>query len=376
MDDGMEHTPPAAAASLPISDLVREPCPSCGSELAYSAELTGLHCDYCGFFSELDRASDKIVERSLAEVAAQEIHYSPEDDGQKVVECQNCGARYMLDADQVQVVCGFCGSTRVNEEAFSHRFIRPVGIIPFYISRREAEQRFRKWVSRGFFQPNALKRLARLKKLHGIYLPFWTYDAQTESDWQGEAGYYYYVNRTRMVGGKRVTTRVRKVRWRHRSGHLSHFFDDVLIPATGGLQVADVQRIEPYRLNELINFDVRYMLGWEAEVYSIGVDKGYELAAREMDRRIRQMCSAQLGGDTQRNLHVQSRKFNQTFKHIVLPLWMASYTYRNKTYRFFINGQTGKIVGDKPVSWVKIALLVLFFVAIMAGIYYLRARSG
>jgi DNA-directed RNA polymerase subunit RPC12/RpoP len=364
-----DHSAPTINESLSL------PCPSCGSELRYSAEHRKLRCDYCGYVEEIDHSNDKVVEKSLTDAANKLADFVPEDFGKKVFDCQNCGAKFMVESEKVKVKCGFCGSTKVNLEAYQHQYIQPVGIIPFYVSRDEAESKFKDWIRRGWFHPSKLKRMAALEDLHGIYLPCWTYDAQTESDWRGDAGYYYYETRMVRVNGKMQPQQVQKIRWQHRSGHLSHFFDDILVVASGGLEQKALERILPFRLEEVVNFDPRLMMGWESEIYNLEVDKGYQVADEIMDFKIRHMCSAQLGGDTQRNLRVSSQKFEQTFKHIILPAWICSYTYRDKLYHFSINGQTGKVHGQKPISWIKIAILVVLFALIIVGIYYLR-ESG
>ena len=358
-----------------IKGALNLPCPSCGSKLAWSAKKKKINCDYCGYEEEIDHANDKVVEKSLADAVAQVEDFSPEEVGKKVFDCQSCGAKFMVEQDRVKVSCGFCGSTNVNLEAFDHQYVQPIGIIPFYISRDEAVKLFDKWLKHGWFHPNKLKHLASLESLHGVYIPFWTYDAQAEADWSGEAGYYYNETIRVNINGKMQTKNVQKVRWQRRSGHLSHFFDDILVVASGGLEQRHVERVLPFQLGEVVNFDPRLMIGWEAEVYSLQVDKGYQIADQVMDTKLRHMCAAQLGGDTQRNLHINSCKDSQTFKLIILPIWISAYRYNNEVYRFTINGQTGRVHGKKPLSWVKIGFVVLLFVLFIVGVWYLR-ESG
>lgn len=348
------------------------PCPSCGSELSWNAEHKKIACGHCGYMEEMNQNKDKVVEKSLAKAAEKVDDFVPEESGKKVFDCQNCGAKFMVESEKVKVNCGFCGSTKVNLEAYNHQYVQPVGIIPFYISKDQANEQFLDWIKVGWFHPSKLKHLAAVEDLHGIYIPFWTYDAQTESDWRGDAGYYYYETRMVNRNGKMVSEQVQKVRWVHRSGHLSHFFDDVLVVASGGLNQKDLERILPFQLEEVVNFDPRLIVGWESEIYNLEVDKGYGVADEKMDHKIRNMCSAQLGGDTQRFLNITSNKFNQTFKHIILPVWICSYTYKNKTYHFTINGQTGKVYGNKPLSWVKITILVLVVALIIFAIVMLN----
>ncbi len=358
-----------------IQNAIHLPCPSCGSQLRYSAKAKKISCDYCGYLEDIDDSTDKVVEQSLSNTMSLVKDYVPEEVGKKVFDCGSCGAKFMVESDRLKVSCGFCGSTNVNLEAFDHQCIQPVGIIPFYISRDEATSSFKKWIRRGWFHPSKLKSLAAMEDLHGVYIPFWTYDAKTESEWSGQAGHYYYETEQVRIKGRMQTKKVQKVRWHQRSGRLSHFFDDILVAASRGLEQRVVERILPFRLGEVVNFDARLMVGWEAEIYQIEVDEAYHIADLIMDDKIRHMCSAQLGGDTQRNLHVSSSKSGQTFKHIILPIWISSYMYNNKIYHFTINGQTGKVYGNKPISWLKIAILVLIFVLFMVGVWYLR-HSG
>ncbi len=348
------------------------PCPSCGSKLEYSAEKKSIYCGHCGYTEDVDPSNDQVVEQNLNQALGNAPKIIAESYGKKVFDCQSCGAKFMVESDKVKVNCGFCGSKNVNVEAFDHQLIQPQGIIPFQVSRFEAERFFNKWIKQGFFHPNKLKRLAAIEDLHGIYLPFWTFDAHTESDWSGEAGTYYYETRRVRVNGQMQTQQVRHTKWNYRRGHLKHFFDDILVVASGGLEQIHMERVLPYKLEEVVNFDPRLMVGWEAEIYNLEFDQGYEVADVIIDQKIRNMCSSQLGGDTQRNLHVNSHKHGQTFKHIILPVWISSYKYQNKIYHFTINGQTGKIYGKKPISWFKVAALVLVFVLFILGVYLLR----
>ncbi len=354
-----------------IESSVQLPCPSCGSRLHYSADSQKITCDYCGYLEDVNTANDKVIEKSLHDAVAKVADFIPEEKGKRVYDCDNCGANFMVDSDHVKINCGFCGSTKVNVQAFDHQYIEPSGIIPFYISRAEANKIFKKWVSKGWFHPSKLSRLDEVEQLHGVYLPFWTYDANVSASWSGEAGHYYYENVRMQVNGRMQNQRVQKTRWSRRSGKLNHFFDDVLVVAADGLKQQDVQRILPYRLSEVVNFDPRLMVGWEAEIYNIEVDNGYQIGDGIMNSRLRNMCSAQLGGDTQRNLHVSSNKSNQTFKHIILPVWLCSYYYNSKLYHFTINGQTGRVYGKKPKSWWKIGFAVLLVILFILAIVFL-----
>ena len=113
------------------------------------------------------------------------------------------------------------------------------------------------------------------------------------------------------------------------------------------------------------------MLGWEAEIYDVEVDEGYDQADGIMDKRLRDLCSMELGGDTQRSLSIQTKKYLKTFKHVILPLWISSYKYNNKIYHFTINGQTGKVGGKKPISPFKVAFAIILGILIILSLVFL-----
>lgn len=364
------------SSTLVIEKILQAPCPSCGAKLAYSAEKKTIYCAYCNYSKEVDKANDQIQEKSLAEYLKSIVNYVPEKDEKKLFECKNCGARSMVDMDLPKIKCTFCGSDNVNEEAFEHKLVLPQGILPFKIPKAQSEQAFKSWITKGWFHPNDLKKLANIDALKGIYIPFWTYDAQTDSTYEGEAGFYYYETQTVWVNGKPQTQQVRKIRWEYRSGSISQFFDDVAVTASKAVSQDWASKILPYELTDVVNFDKSLLLGWEAEVYSVPPEIGWNTAEQIMDEQIKAICIQKMGGDTYRNLRVQTFKSKQTFKHIILPLWLCSYQYKNKQYHFSINGQTGKIDGTKPLSIYKIMLVILLILLLVAGLWFIQGNSS
>lgn len=373
MDEQDLNRPPSTQMQEKITQLA---CPTCGGQLTYSAEKKKISCGHCGYSEDVTKANDMIKEQSLQSAYNQMRSFTPASVQKKVVECQSCRSQLMIDEKDVSVRCNFCGSEKVNEASFTKNLIQPQGIIPFVITKKDSVEKFRKWIKEGWFRPNALKRLAQLGDLHGIYVPFWTFDAETNSNWSGEAGFYYYETESYYENGEHKTRQVRRTRWEWRSGSFSKDFDDVLIVASKGLPRNIIEKIYPFRLNEATNYDPKVMVGWEAEIYSVEVNDGYKMAEDVMDNEIRAIARRELGGDTQRGLSVSTDKWGQTFKHLILPVWLCTYRYNNKSYQFAVNGQTGKINGEKPFSWVKITLFILFLIAIGVGIYFLVNMSS
>lgn len=354
-----------------LDRVLEAPCPSCAGKLQYDADHMMIACKYCGFKEDFDKANDRVNEQSLRDALDSYQTYTPSGTEKKSYECSSCGSKVMVDGETVYIRCSFCGSKNVNEEAFEKNYIQPSGVIPFAYSENKAQDVFKKWIAEGFFTPGKLKKLSFINAIKGVYIPFWTYDAQTNSHWSGYAGKYYYVTKTRYVNGKTESYQERRTEWIWREGVHSKFFDDVLVSSSKGVTQQAAQGIYPYDLKQVVNFNSKLLLGWQAEIYSIDVKNGYTTAEHIMAKTIEEECARMCSIDTYRDLHVRSQYTNQTFKHILLPLWICSYEFNGKTFRFMINGQTGKIEGSKPVDVVKVVLVVLAVLILIATLYFL-----
>ena len=348
-------------------------CPNCGNpDLAYSADHEALHCGHCGYNRELPKDNDNIREHPLHLSASLIDTQARLQIEQQVFHCESCGSEISAPQDQVRIECPFCGSEKINENATETRVIKPAGVLPFSIAQKEALQSYKSWLTRGWFTPNGLGRHARLEKMHGVYLPFWTFDAYTRSSWTAEAGYYYFENkRVRDANGNVRTVQVRKIRWRPARGRHEHAFDDVLVSASHGLEQTLCNKIQPFKLPELVNYDPHYLLGWDTELYQKDLKEGFRTADRMMDEALYQACAREVPGDTFRFLRIDTHKEGLTFKHILLPVWIANYRYKSKLFQFAVNGQTGHVAGKKPKSPWKIALAVIGGIILALLIYFL-----
>jgi hypothetical protein len=267
------------------------------------------------------------------------------------VKCQSCQAISVFDPERVGQRCEFCGSAQLVpyeqvKEAFS-----PESLLPFAINESRARELVRAWYGRQWLAPNNLKKRALTDTVRGLYLPYWTFDANVQASWTAESGEYYY----EMVNGKRV----QRVHWSPASGDLSHVFDDELVPASTGVSAGLLRKIEPFPTASLIPYDPGYLAGWTVERYQIDLVSAAARSRDAMDEKLRQLCAANVPGDTHRNLQVDAHYSDQRFKHILVPVWLLTYTYGAKVYQVVANGVTGRMAGDRPWSWVKIMLLVI-----------------
>jgi hypothetical protein len=342
-------------------------CPACGAEAQWNPAKKALICPFCGVTSpaqaELNAKGEQvIVEHDL--VAA--LRSIPDDQrgwqAKKIsVKCQSCQAISVFDPERVGQRCDFCGSTALVPYEEIKEAFRPESLLPMKISETVVRESIRRWYGTRWFAPNKLKRGALTDLVKGLYIPYWTFDAQVHADWTAESGYYYYVTESyRDSNGNTQTRQVQKVRWEPSSGSLDHFFDDELVPASRGVQEAMLRQIEPFpTTTELVPYNAGYLSGWVVERYQIDLVTAAHEAREEMDAEMERLCAAQVPGDTHRNLQVQADYSGQTFKHILTPIWLLTYNYGTRNFQVVINGYTGVIAGKYPKSWIKITLAVL-----------------
>jgi hypothetical protein len=331
-------------------------CPACGGEAHWNPAKQALVCPFCGTESpatlEARTAATVIVEHDLAAA----LRSIPDEArgwqaAKTSVKCQSCHAISVFDPDKIAQRCAFCGSAQLVPYAEVKDAFRPESLLPLKVSEAQARDLIKQWLRRQWLAPNALKSKALTDTVKGIYLPYWTFDAHADAQWTADSGKYYYTG-----SGK---NRRRHVRWTPASGQLSHTFDDELVCASTGVHTGRLKAIEPFPTRELIPYDAGYLAGWTVERYQIDLIGAAQRSREQMDAALRQMCAAQVPGDTHRNLQVSAVFSDQRFKHILVPVWLMTYVYSAKSYQVVVNGATGEVAGERPWSWIKITLLVI-----------------
>ncbi|WP_341368732.1 TFIIB-type zinc finger domain-containing protein [Yoonia sp. BS5-3] len=355
----------------------RFPCDACGSDLRFDPGDHQLICDHCGNVQPIAEDgpwTGAIKELDFKRGVDQELS-SAEIEETRVVTCPNCGAQTEFDSDLHAAECPFC-ATPVVTDTGTHRHIKPRGLLPFELEEDRARDAVTDWLGRLWFAPNGLTEYARKgRKMNGIYVPYWTFDADTKSRYTGQRGTHYYETKTVMRDGKRQKVRVRKTRWRNVSGRVARFFDDVLVLASKSLPKRYTDGLEPWDLSALEPYKPEYLAGFRAEGYQVELVDGFDEARAYMDRMIRRDIKYDIGGDDQRIGSVNTAVSDVTFKHILLPVWLAAYKYRGKTYRFVVNGRTGRVQGERPYSAWKIAIAVILGLILALGAGFVIANS-
>jgi len=341
-------------------------CANCAAKMEFVPGADAQECPYCGHENPIPKSEADIKELDFRSYLAK-LSESEQTEEHLTVRCDDCGAETTTEPNVTARECPFCGSHIVST-ASSTKHIKPASLLPFKVTHKEGRDRFAKWIASLWFAPNSLKNIAKQDdKLSGMYVPYWTYDSDTTSFYRGERGEHYWETQhyTTRENGKTVhkTRRVRKTRWYPASGTVWGSFDDVLVLASDSLPRKYTERLEPWDLQNLVSYKDDYLSGFRAESYHVDLAEGFDHARQSMDVHIRTLVRRDIGGDEQRISSVRTQHDNVTFKHVLLPVWISAYRYKNKTYRFLINGRTGEVQGERPWSWAKIALLVAGLIA-------------
>ena len=359
-----ETVPASVAGAEPIPFT----CPSCGAQTAYAAGTTTLRCPSCGFEQAI--ASTRAVEEHSYDQWAALPAKPVATIGAQVLTCQGCGAT--TESDLLAGACQFCGGVLVAQQN-PPGLVPPEAVVPFGIDKRGADDAFVTWVRSRRFAPGALKGVGATEAIVGTYIPHWTFDAQTATDYTGERGEHYYVTETFTVSdgdGKshQETRQVQHTRWYNASGHVSRFFDDVLVPASHHLPPERLEKAGPWTLSTAVAYEPDYLAGYSALRYDVDPDVGRQAAADQMKPVIRNDCRQDIGGDEQRVHRMDVNYAAVMFKLVLLPLWIASYIYAGKSYQVVVNANTGEVVGDRPFSKLKIALAVVAGLIVVAAV--------
>ena len=358
------------------------PCQSCGADLTFAPGSTSLKCEYCGHEQvigggDADGASQVIQEHDFREglQRARRIPASGLVQNGQEVECKACGARTVVEGRSDH--CPYCDSPVVVAQAAKEELFAPESLLPFKLDRREARKKFEQWVASLWFAPSGLGQRAAADRIDGVYLPHWTYDSQTTTHYTGQRGEHYWEEESYTdAQGKRQTRRVRKTRWYPCSGVVRVPFDDVLVCASKSLPRWLTERLEPWDLHDLKPFEPAFLSGFVTERYAIDLEAGFKVAEGRMADVIRGAIRRDIGGDEQRIGSMRVHHANTTFKHLLLPLWISSFRWHGKVFRFTVNARTGEVAGERPWSWVKIALLVLAIVAVVAIVAVIASQGG
>jgi hypothetical protein len=336
-------------------------CPFCGTESPYQFDTTS------GKVAELDLVT------TLRDLPDEERGWQTE---RRTVQCQSCKAVMVFDPERVGQNCEFCGSPALVSYDEIKAPIRPQGVLPFKIDKTRVREDIRRWWKSKWLAPGRLATAALVDTVRSLYIPYWTFDARVHCPWEAEAGYHYYVQvEDRDSKGNRVTRQEQRTRWEPASGVVDHVFDDEPVPGTQGLPLALLRQVEPFPTQDVLLYNTAFLSGHVVEHYKVVLLDAAKQSQEQMQAALEALCGQQVPGDTYRNLRIHPTYSGQTFKHVLVPVWLLTYNYGARAFQVIVNGYTGRIAGKYPYSVWKIVLLVL--VALIAlGVFLVLQESG
>ena len=358
--------------------LAKHACAACGAQAEWSPARQALVCSHCGTVAptELDRNTGKVCEidlvRALRELPDELRGWQV---AKRSVRCRSCQAVSVFDPARVGQSCDFCGSSELVDYDEIKAPLRPQSLLPFRIEVARAREAVRGWLRGRWLAPGSLGRKAAFDAVHGVYLPYWTFDAAVHCRWTAESGTYHYTTETvRDSRGRQQSRRVRHVRWSPAAGEIDHAFDDEPVPATRGVDHDLLRRIEPFPTHELVPYDTAYLAGFVVEHYQVVLIDAAQRARESMVQQLRVLCGRQVPGDTHRNLEVDPTFAGETFKHVLVPVWLLTYRWDGRAWQVVANGATGAVAGRYPKSPWKVALLVLAGLVAVVALVFLQSR--
>lgn len=340
-------------------------CPTCGAAMKFDSQTQMLACEQCDLHIDVPS-----YERMAAGEQNKTEHFynvpNLEQMNVKVYHCSSCGAELVSDEFTSAVMCSFCGNPSLVEDRLQGAY-KPQRIIPFKIDKEGAKAAYQGWVKKGKLTPSTLATQSTIEKISGIYVPFWLYNYNAESRMSADA--------------KRIRSSTRGDTEYTYTDHY-HVYRDVEadfvgIPADASAKMADdiMDKMEPYYYNELQPFAMPYLSGYLSERYNFTSNQMLMRVGNRVNQYITELARKTISGyDVVNVVNNQVRMTNTSCEYVLLPVWVLNCKYKESYFHFVLNGQTGKIVADRPISKKKVAVygigifLLSFFILSIGGL--------
>lgn len=358
--------------------VVQYKCPNCGSDLSFDSATGKLLCPSCGHTMSIDQVPkadhDATIHEDNPDVGAFDpkdiedefsydytgeagpSHSTFQESDVREYHCDNCGATIITDKDTTATQCSFCGSPVILFDRLSGA-LAPAKVIPFRISQQEAQEKFKKWCKKGRFMPNSFKAADRVKKITGMYIPFWLYDMNGKGDVDATC--------TRVKSYTSGEYRVTETSYFHVYRKFNLNYLKIPVDASEKMNDGLMDKMEPYDYSDLKPFEMPYLAGFLAEKYNYTDSDLYPRVRERVNEYVDSYVRETMSGYTTTKINRKDVNISthNTF-YTMLPLWMVYYDYQDSEHIFAMNGQTGKIVGKPPIDKGKVVKWWLFMSAL------------
>ena len=352
-----------------METLLEYKCPACGGALQFSSDSQKMQCPYCD--TELDVEALRELDQALENADQEQMQWQSdsaqwqeeEQESLREYVCHSCGGQILTDATTGATVCPYCDNPVVVAEQFSG-CLRPDLVIPFKLDKEAAKAALSKHLSKKPLLPKLFRTENRIEAIQGVYVPFWLFDSDVKADIR------YRATRVKMWSDSRynyVRTYHYSVR---RAGKIG--FDAVPVDGSSKMENRLMESIEPYDLSQAEDFQTAYLAGFLADKYDVDTQQ-CSLRANDRIRNSTQQefASTVIGYSSVVPVSTNLQLKNGRVRYALYPVWLLSTNYKGKPYRFAMNGQTGRFVGDLPVDWGKFFLWWAGLFATISGLTYL-----
>ena len=355
--DGITIYAPRTEKPSEIEKTTTYTCPKCGASTKFNVSAGGIACEHCGYSSQ----PDSLTVGTRAEEFEFTLDTLEREKGlgedRRILNCEQCGAVLSVPAKSITITCPFCASNRVSLSESALNELQPKHLIPFKVQPNEIRQYAKDWLGKGWFHPEELSQQAQMSQFTGVYLPFWTFDSNINANWKAEVGYekqerYYDAN------SKSWKTRT-KIVWKWESGQIHLRIDDLLVKGSAKVSQTILERITPFDMHALKEYNPDFLAGWHAQQYDINLSKAWEKGKALMREAAKKNCYADIPTHHVRNFSMVADFADEAWRYILLPVYISAYKFEDEIFQIMINGQNGTIAGQKPVAWWKIWLAIL-----------------
>ena len=354
------------------------PCRQCGGQLEFAIDIQQLRCPHCGNVEEIVDDDERVVveqdfRSALATLRSGALaRTGPQVEGEKEVVCQNCGGHTTFTGSLTATRCPYCATPIQRDDVHDAPTRLAVdGVLPFSVDPKAAKEAIDRWIDSRWFAPNEFKRYSTTGSFTSVYAAYFTYDAETTTQYTGQRGDNYTVT---VGSGQNQRTEVR-TRWSHRAGTVHDHFDDLPVLANDGFDPRHIQALEPWPTQAAKPFSAEYVAGHLSRTYDHDVEECFTTAKARIEAEVRETVKRDIGGDIQRISSMNVHYGMLGYKHLLLPVWLLTVMYQQQPFQVFINGVTGEVHGERPWSTIKIAAAVVLAL-VVAGILFVLYRSS
>ncbi|MEO1414216.1 MAG: hypothetical protein AAFW00_03015 [Bacteroidota bacterium] len=338
-------------------------CPRCGKKLKYDRGKRGLKCSNCRYSRALGRNTDQVDTHPLTSGVSFDAFQRGLGLTLYDYQCQKCKTVIASTQEEPLEECPFCGTKDKWEKVeMSKDQILPYQMIPFTLSESSARSILSKWLKNKWLYPGSINKCLEEGHLKGVYMPVFFADVFTRSTWKGEASFQYAEQRGDRVVKRSIREPVK--------GYYENFYENFARNQTSGAKKS-INDIMPFQISQGIPYDAEFLKNWYVELYQSDLLGELREMEKQIDKLIEGQAKRRSKGNDLKRLMVRSEKMLIAFRTMLIPVWVGGFTYQGKRFQYLVNGQTGEVTGKIPLSFRRIAMLVVGGVGLVGGLILL-----